>query len=186
MSFDGVISGSFDELNTEVAIGGLYTLSVINANNGCISASDLIVEDIIDNPDILLASDGALTCIDTLVNLDAAGSDIGPEYRYTWISESGNIMNVLDSLSVDVGLAGIYTLQIDDLENGCSSEMSIEVILDNEIPELLIEEPDFFSCINDSVLIQTAYSGNSNDLIYTCIKNKERCSSRINDRLYLK
>jgi gliding motility-associated-like protein len=166
-SFDGTISGSFDELNTEVAIGGLYTLSVINANNGCISASDLIVEDIIDNPDILLAADGALTCIDTFVNLDAAGSDNGPDFIYTWISESGNNMNVLDSSSVDVSLAGIYTLQIDDLDNGCSSEMSIEVLLDNEIPELLIEEPDFFSCINDSVLIQTAYLGNSNDLIYT-------------------
>jgi gliding motility-associated-like protein len=165
-SFDGNIEGPLDALNTEVTIGGLYTLSVINQNNGCISSSDLIVEDIIDNPEIFVDVDGALTCVDSIVQINTIGSEVGSEFVYTWTSDNGLEFPDSNLYTIEVGIAGSYNLEIANLSNGCVSTASVDVLLDNQVPELGLDYAEFFSCINDSIIIETSYAGNTADLIY--------------------
>ena len=166
-TFDGQLNGAINTINAEALVGGLYTLSVINANNGCISSSDLIVQDVIDNPDILLSTDGNLTCVDSIVVIDATGSDVGTNFIYNWTAQNGAVINDPAAVSIATNAAGTYTLEIQNTDNGCSSQQSIDVILDDVIPELNIQDPGFFSCFNDSIIIETQYAGNTDDLIYS-------------------
>lgn len=62
-------------------------------------------------PVVMAATPGLFTCVDTLLNLSAAGSSTGAEYTYSWSAANGG--NILSGMiSIGDQCSGANFLQI--------------------------------------------------------------------------
>ncbi|MFK7773738.1 MAG: gliding motility-associated C-terminal domain-containing protein, partial [Saprospiraceae bacterium] len=111
---------------TQVTESGLYTLIVTDTESGCSAQSSVeIIPD--DNlPSAIATINGTLTCTTNSVELDGSSSStISGNINYEWTNNLGNIISVLENTTV--ATPGIYTLEITDGSNGCSTTSTIEV-----------------------------------------------------------
>ncbi|WP_235299051.1 T9SS type B sorting domain-containing protein, partial [Portibacter marinus] len=112
---------------------GVYTVTVTNGDNFCISTETVTV--LLDrNYPIAEAGPGfTLTCVITNVNLSGEGSSVGNEFSYRWTTTNGSILNGSTTLNPEINSIGWYYLEVTNNVNGCSTLDSVEVI-DNIIP----------------------------------------------------
>ncbi len=166
-TFDGALEGENTNLNAFATQGGLYTLSVLNIQNNCASTLDLWVDDIQDSPSINLSVDDLLTCSNEAVVVSSLGSDQGENFLYSWSTNTGQVISNPAAPSLQVQLPGDYTLNILDLENGCSISSSVTVELDQETPILSFNELEQLNCSNSVVSILGQYAGDTTELNWT-------------------
>ena len=120
---NGVVVGNTP--NLAVSNPDVYTLIVENTVNGCTAISEVAVTPDENIPVSAVNSSGNLDCNFTEVVLDNNGSDIAGNILQQWFDENGNNLGSENSFSVTA--PGVYTLQVIDQDNGCSSESSILV-----------------------------------------------------------
>lgn len=109
---------------------GLYTLEVIDTTNGCMSSSEVLVENNKQNPIAMAALDGAITCEVDTATLDGTGSSVGAIFTYNWIAPSGSSAG--NALIIDVTEPGMYQLVVTNSQNDCTSEFPIEIEAQNQ------------------------------------------------------
>ncbi|MFT3885700.1 MAG: hypothetical protein QM724_09790 [Flavobacteriales bacterium] len=134
------------EQNPTVSIAGIYTLTV-TGTNGCSSTAS--TEVILDNTlPGAQAQGGVLNCLHTSVTLTGSGNG-----TYAWSGPNGFAST---EQNPTVSVAGTYTLTVTGT-NGCSSQASAEVILDNAAPEASAQGGTLTCAITS---IQLSGSGN--------------------------
>ena len=147
---NGLIVG--EEIELAIANPDIYTLTVYDLDNGCSSQS--IVEVVPDEniPVSMVQVDDVLDCNVNTVNLSSIGSSSGSNISQVWLSPNGNPLSEEDD--IEITEPGIYTLQLIDQTNGCSSEASIEVMQNTLSPELELIDPAIITCANAEVLLE--------------------------------
>ena len=131
--------------NPMVTTPGTYTLISTNLNNGCSSTAQIEVSEDREEPSANAGEDQILP-MESTVALDGSASTPGSNISYAWIGPNGfSDNNIITSVSE----AGIYTLTVTNLDNGCSS--TDEVNIKDELP--------------NSILFIEAESGDLNDII---------------------
>ncbi|MFK7775500.1 MAG: PKD domain-containing protein [Saprospiraceae bacterium] len=75
-----------------------------------------------------------LSCANTTVTLNGGLSSSGPNFNYSWSTMNGNIVSGSTTLNAIVDTEGLYTLEVTNTTNGCSSSTSIQVTSDTNIP----------------------------------------------------
>ena len=108
---------------------GLYQLSITNESNGCVDS--LIQEVLADTlpPVVNILTPDFLDCAVRMVDLFGNGSSTGTNFAYQWQALSGEgIISGEDALVATVELPGWYSLEIENMINGCSMLDSVEVI----------------------------------------------------------
>ncbi len=128
-----IVSGA-DSLMPLVNEPGLYQLEITNLQNNCVSTLSVDVEENVETPVIAFNPHDDLNCVQSNVQLNAAGSSIGAEFTYLWSTSNGNIISVEEDTLANVDQPGIYTLQITDTSNGCSRVGSLNVLIDTIAP----------------------------------------------------
>lgn len=126
----GNILGQNEQLT--VSESGLYTLTVLNLDNGCTALSN--VEVALDTL-APVADVGALDTLDCLVStltLEGLNTSLGPEFLYSWTDEQGNLLATTPDLLVDS--PGNYSLVIVDQTNGCLDSNAIFIPQDTLSP----------------------------------------------------
>lgn len=119
-------------LNTSVRGAGTYYFEVTNISNGCIATDSLrIIQDTTQRPLVRLQapSPAAITCRDTIVQLNAIGSSNGTQFLISWGPQSG-IVSGGTSLTPKVNRPGTYILTIIDTTNFCFKTDSVRVLSD--------------------------------------------------------
>jgi hypothetical protein len=116
---------------------GFYTLTVVNANNGCRDTATAFVGSNLTSPVALTAPDGVITCAVPTVNINTAGSSVGMEYTYQWLTPAGQY---LTGTSVQASTAGTYTLLVTNLSNGCTA--STTAIVESNLTPLEADAGD--------------------------------------------
>ncbi len=142
---------STDEQNPEVTESGEYILTV-TAPSGCSAMATAFVIEDSDNPDIAVITD-TLSCINPIAQLQ--GNSTVPGVDYVWTGPN-NFSS--DEQNPQVADPGEYILTI-NAPNGCSSEMTIDVL---DISELIIAElssSDTITCEN--ALAQISSNGST-------------------------
>ncbi len=119
----------FDEdgESVEVCIPGTYVLTV-TASNGCVNTATVEVGLDTDVPDAT-AEGGTITCDNACVTLQGSSTTAGVSFHWT-----GNGLSI-DGPVAEVCSAGTYTLTV-TAANGCTNTVTVEVELDNVIPEV--------------------------------------------------
>ena len=143
---------------------GLYTLEVINAENGCSHETAVVVQENILAPSTELNVTEILTCTQDVSTINSSISTNSGLFELVWLDEAGSIIEGQNSASIEVSASGIYTLQVEDPTNGCISEDYAVVESDFEIPAVAVDQPATINCIQDEVLLNATIDNTDNDI----------------------
>lgn len=155
---DGNILSGSDTWAPDVDQPGNYFITVTDSINGCSSIDSVLIVQDIANPVAAIAPPNLITCMETVVGLDGAGSSSGPEFSYLWTSPNGTIVGQNDSISAAAASSGIYVLVVTNTQNGCTALAATAVDADIDIPVLTALSPDTLNCLLDTTLIDATMS----------------------------
>ncbi|MEM1319819.1 MAG: gliding motility-associated C-terminal domain-containing protein [Bacteroidota bacterium] len=158
----GNIMGGTNGLAAEANAAGAYWLVVTNSMTGCRDTARVQVEAGDDLPVALIAEPEELTCLDTLMELDAVGSSTGTDYTYLW---TGGNIDGFTGLNPTVDQPGIYQLLVTNTSNGCTTTASVEVRADLVQPQVSIDGTTFLDCLTSSVELEGAYTADGEVMI---------------------
>ncbi|MBR9920209.1 MAG: hypothetical protein GYB31_05160 [Bacteroidetes bacterium] len=130
----GVIQSGATSLDPVITEAGTYTLEVTNGDNDCVSTDLVTITEDVVAPDLIIADPDMLTCIVEELNLNATGSDAGPNFEYNWSTVNGNIVDQTNASMPLVNAPGTYTLTIENTENGCVESLDVSVGEDIQVP----------------------------------------------------
>ncbi len=150
---NGIVSGA-NTLEAIVDQSGLFTLTIIDNDNGCESEASIEVAENTTPPSANAEAEDGFDCLTENVSLNGNGSSIGAEFSYIWTGSG--LIDDAESLNPTVYQAGVYTLIVTDNVNGCTQTDDILVLEDTNVPasvDLMIEAPLCFGDLgNISVL----------------------------------
>ncbi len=158
---NNVLLGNNETVSVETP--GEYTLVVTDNTNGCSASAAVVVTPDENIPQVEVANDGVLSCMQSEVNLFSTLVD-NPNYSYTWQNETGETISTSTSFITDV--PGVYTLTAIDGTNGCSNSMSILVEDNFSTPELSSGTPDVLNCNLAEVEIAGLINDPTQDIRY--------------------
>ena len=158
-----IVSGN-TSLTPNIDAAGDYTLLVTDLNNGCTSTDLVTVADDFVDPISAIANPDILTCAIQQITLDASGSSTG-NMDYQW--SGGNIVDQSNPLAPSVDAPGTYTLLVTDLNNGCTSTISVEVPQDIENPTAEAGANPTLTCAITSLDLDGAGSSQGNEFNYS-------------------
>ena len=114
-------------------------MTVTNLSNGCNSSDTVVLSEDLEAPEVTLGYiDGALDCV--VRQVDMVGTEVFPqEYTplLTWMNaQTGEVVS--SDLNPTFTEAGLYTLHVEFLENGCATTVKEagDVYSDVEILDL--------------------------------------------------
>lgn len=141
-------------MNREVDVtrGGVYLLRVTQRETGCSSIDNIRVISDFDVPNLSFTS-AVLPC-DTLDFRLAVVPDVTGDYVYAW--DGPVIVALADEDTVRIGDVGIYTVEVTDLDNGCSVVDSVEATRLPCPPFPLLADTSL-TCKTDSVELITTF-----------------------------
>ncbi len=106
---------------------GLYSLTITDARNGCTESSSVEILQNIKLPEMKMAEPDNLTCKNEAIELNADGSDFGPDFSINWFTQNGNIVKYNDDLHPVVDKKGAYTMTSKNLTTSCEDSMTMVV-----------------------------------------------------------
>ncbi len=118
---DGPQVGTSATLN--VSTPGTYYVTVTDADNGCSDSTSVVVTQDITPVTADISGNEELTCVNTEITLDAAGSTVQGNASYLWSTGA-------TSASIEVTQPGDYTVTVTDSDNGCSAQITVTVTQD--------------------------------------------------------
>ena len=120
----GAEIGSANSVSVNEA--GVYTLEVINLCNGCLTITEVEVEENLSIPELNVpVIQDSLNC--TQQTIEIAAGPAGPDLTFAWSTANGVIAYGQDSTIVGVTSAGTYTVLVTDTNNGCINTTDIEI-----------------------------------------------------------
>jgi hypothetical protein len=147
-SWQGPAGFSSTEQNPAANVPGQYDV-IVTAANGCTATANATVLENIQTPAIETADD-TLRCTQPVVTLVCKTSAIQPAFVWAGPGFSSEEQNPV------VTAAGVYAVTVTDASNGCSSTAGAIVIMEDDLPEVLIAAPDLLTCVQQSILLESS------------------------------
>lgn len=142
---------------------GNYRLIVQDAGSGCRDTLPFIINGDFNAPVVSLPVPDRLNCTSTSVILDGSGSDSGPNLIYAWLDSNAFVL-AGDTSRLEVSAPGLYTLQLTDTLNGCSSSETVNVLSDDDFPEINISVTEQLSCSQNTITLDGSASSGTGPL----------------------
>jgi len=160
-SYEWVLGGWVvgEDLSLQVSEPGTYTLTVTNVDNGCSATDEVFVDIDVNFPQAVLSAGGILTCLQTEVQLLAAGTSTGAEYSYDWNTLSGGGITLgTGPLDASVTAPGIYQLIVLNSQNNCADTAMVQVLQDIEPPVADAGPDGQLNCFVESIQLDGSSS----------------------------
>ena len=135
-----------------VSTPGTYTLTVTETASGCTNTGTVSVTGNTTIPPITLGANQTIDCINTTANL--SGGSIR-DVNYLWTGPGVASPNNTQNTSVTT--AGVYTLTVTDILNGCVNTGTVSVTSLVSPPNITTDAAQTLTCATTSVIV----SGNS-------------------------
>ncbi len=139
---------AYDIPGPEVSQVGSYSLT-ITAPNGCQNSATLVVQEDLEAPVANAGENDVLNCNASNLVLNGSASSTGVNFTYSWTTENGNILSDENTLTPTLDAPGIYTLNVQNTDNGCEASNSVEITLVSSIVAEISELLDV-NCPGDS------------------------------------
>ncbi len=160
---NGVSIGNDTSVN--VSAVGTYTLVVTNTDNGCSASAITQVSPDANLPTANAGPNAILNCSVNEVTLTGSGSANSGNLMASWTGPNGPVSST--DFVIEVTTPGIYTLVVTDVENGCTAESIVEVMLDDELPFADAGPESTLTCETTSVTLDGSGSDQGPNMVYT-------------------
>ncbi len=145
-TIDGILVGAVDGENAQAMGEGLYTLTVINLENGCENSAPIQLDIDITPPEANISLPATLSCdlgsTDLIIN-----SPAGSDYSYEWSANGGG----QSGAQIQASAAGQYLVTVTDNATGCTAELNTFVTEELTPPAYTTNTPDIIDCLNPQV-----------------------------------
>lgn len=148
------ITGPGNGSSVSVNSAGTYTLSVLNAVNGCSATATSTVINNTTPPTLnVTSSSTVITCGSPTLNLNATtNSTVIP----VWNTPTGNAYNPIVAIT-----AGNYTVSVIDPVSGCTASLTLAVAGSTVAPALSVTANAVIPCGSPSVSLSASATGSS-------------------------
>lgn len=159
----GIILSDPNREVVTVGAPGFYALTVGVYHQGklCLDSTEVYIESDTIKPAFRIEQPGRLSCQDTSLRLRASNIGHPSQYRYSWSSSQGTILEGENTLSPLVGGIGTYILLVTDINNGCSASFAVEVLGDTALPEIDVLHVPKINCRYPVAEIHTSVRGSA-------------------------
>lgn len=155
-----ILSGA-NTLTPLVDQPGSYTLHVTDTNTGCEDSITISVLDLQEIPLLTVEDPAGITCLDSMVLLDASGSSNSPGWAPEWSTADGNLVSSPDSLLVWVDAPGLYQLILSNPQTGCADTTAVQVQDLRVWPILVMPAPAMLTCAETQLSLQASDTGST-------------------------
>ncbi|MBR9922527.1 MAG: T9SS type A sorting domain-containing protein [Bacteroidetes bacterium] len=163
---DGNILAGADGLNPEVDAGGTYLLEVTDLNNGCSATSEVLVEDIQNEPFADAGPNQQITCDQQIVLLDGSASEAGANITYLWSTLDGVLLGDEHAPQIECNAPATYIFEVTDNNTGCTSTATVEVTEDVAVPVADAGPEAQLDCNHPTLMLDGSGSDSGSDFIY--------------------
>jgi len=153
--------------NPEVGQTGTYNLVVTNTDNGCTATASVTVTQDIAPPVAVAVPSASITCQSPQTTLNGTGSSSGYPFFYEWTTTNGNIVSGYLTLNPIVNQVGTYTLTVFNIENGCTSSTTVQVVTQQTFPTANAGPAQTITCATQQLNLDG--SGSSQGQQYTYV-----------------
>lgn len=154
----------------DVTVEGDYTLFIIDPTNGCDANLTVNVEanQVLPEIDITPGNNATVDCNNPAINLtgDINGLNIN-QVLINWTTTNGNFVGGQNTLNPEVNAAGTYTLEIENLLNGCTNTAEVTIMQNEDLPLATLNDPGQLNCEIQSVILSTPIVGNNLEVVWT-------------------
>ncbi len=161
----GITTNNQELAQPTVDLAGTYTLIVTDTVTSCVSLPQML-EVAIDTiaPSFLIESDDLLTC--AVPSITAGFNFTQPinNYELEWTDANDQLLNTADEIELDE--SGWYYLNIFNIENGCVSQDSLEILEDFEAPVANAGSEMVITCDQVSVSLDGSASSQGDSILY--------------------
>ena len=155
-----ITPGEETTLNPEIQAAGTFVLEVIDTSTQCSSLDTVVVRNAAVFPNANAGENLELGCDSTTVQLDGSLSENLQDVTYAWFDEGGTQLG--DDVFVQVDSIGNYILEVTDIENGCQSYDTVQVVPSADFPSVDAGGMRALDCDNETIVLQASV-GNTND-----------------------
>ncbi len=141
---DGQIFAGANGPNATVSSAGTYLLTITNERNGCTDTVSVAVDEDLVPPTLTFGNAPQLTCERLSVQLSVQPATT--DYGYDWAGPG--ISAGADTPAPTVSQAGVYSVTVTDLDNGCASEGSAVVTQNMQAPQAMATTQGNIDCDN--------------------------------------
>ena len=106
---------------------GTYYLVVINTQSLCNDTASVIVDADAGLPAANAGFNAELNCNTLNLQLDGSQSSQGNNFSIVWSTQNGNIVSGGNSYNPVIDKAGVYTIIVSNLDNGCSAISTVNI-----------------------------------------------------------
>ncbi len=152
------------ENNVVVNMGDTYTFVVSDNSNGCTAATDFVVNENTQAPEINIEEPEELNCDVSTVTLDGSNSSSGDIFTYEWLDENDDVVS--NDAIMDVTLPGTYRLSVLNTENNCYEIDSVIVTENVVIPIADAGDDNELNCIVSTVTLDGSGSSTGGEFTY--------------------
>lgn len=152
----------------EINSAGLYNLEIVNFRNGC--ANQAMLEIIADREPPLASagSDQSIGCQTDGISLNGTAD---ARHNYLWRSPDSARVDMANTLSPQVFEPGLYILNVENPENGCSNTDTVEVVDDLDLPQVFAGSDTLVNCYSNQIQLAGLASANSDQIVYAWTTN---------------
>ncbi|GAB3946479.1 hypothetical protein GCM10028805_17070 [Spirosoma harenae] len=150
----GLLSQDVENGIAVVNISGLYSVTVTNTETGCFNTESVNIYQSTNTPEASLSAPSTtLTCEQSTLTLTAQGG-------YDLTFDGPGIINQGEN-SIEVNVAGVYSVTVTDAESGCFSVASLTITQDATPPVVSITANPSLTITEGSSTVLTASGANS-------------------------
>ncbi len=160
----GATPSPSNALQTSINTPGAYVLVITDNSNGCIATDTIVVMEDRIEPTIAFGTPDMLSCTIETVTIDATASTAG-NIAANWNGgqNTPNPTSTSNPLIVEATQGGIYILELTNNDNGCVATDSIQVMVDEDRPQVFIAEPDALTCTEPNISLDASDSSINGD-----------------------
>mgnify|MGYP006284708375 CR=1 FL=1 len=166
LEFNGglIAPGEETTLNPRILAAGTFVLEVIDTVTQCSSMDTVEIANSAIFPNAFAGEPVELGCDGSTVQLDGSGSENLQDVTYSWQDLEGNVLS--SQVTVEVDSIGSYILTVQDIETGCESFDTTQVVPSPDFPTVSAGEDDALDCDNETVVLNASVS-NATDFSVT-------------------
>ena len=163
---NGQIDSNPNSSAIRISNEGTYVLLVRDSLSGCEDSISIDIGISSDVPTVTIADPDPLSCRDTLIELDGRASSSGAGITYQWTTPNGVISGPADEAITTVNASGDYTLTVINTDSGCEAMGTVSVEANQELPTVVIEDPDTLGCQTPEIELSGNGSSSGPDLTF--------------------
>ena len=163
-TINGNIINGATTLNPTVDAAGIYSLIVNNSTNLCSATASVEITSNTAPPLASTFTSGNIDCNNAIVTIDGSASSSGNNFAYEWLDNENNSIGNLPIISA--ASPGTYTLIVTDTENGCTTNASVLITENIQVPIAVASVSNNLDCNNAIAILDAAGSTSGSNISY--------------------